>query len=195
MISSNINPRLIVFAAPSGSGKTTIVKHLLQQFKNQLAFSISATTRKKRPGEQEGRDYYFLTPKFFQDLIAKDAFLEYEEVYSGCFYGTLIDEINRITQAGKAVIFDIDVEGALTIKKKFGQQAFLIFVKPPDIDELKNRLKKRGTDSDDMLHQRLAKAEKEMQYAPKFDYVLINEKLELTLQEAERITNDFLNRK
>ena len=185
--------KLIVFSAPSGSGKTTIVRHLLEQKKLNLAFSISATSRKKRGQEKEAEDYYFMSAKAFKQNIKDDAFLEWEEVYRDNFYGTLKAEVERLWALGKNVIFDIDVSGGLRIKRKFPEQTIAIFVKPPSIDELKIRLKKRKTESDDKINMRVAKASAELATAPLFDIVIENDNLDKALQEAENVVSAFLN--
>src|ERR1700744_1661102 len=168
--------KLIIFSAPSGAGKTTIVRHLLSKIPD-LEFSISATTREPRGNEQDTVDYYFISKEDFLHRIAKKQFVEFEEVYSGTFYGTLREEIERIWEKGKAVIFDIDVEGALQKKRKYGKQALAIFVQPPSIEVLIERLTGRGTDSSDKLNERFEKAAKELDYAPKFDFILKNHDL------------------
>lgn len=183
--------KAIIFSAPSGSGKTTIVKHLLKS-NSDLGFSISASTRDKRGRtEKDGQDYHFLTPVEFKELIDKDEFVEWEEVYEGNFYGTLKSEIQRIWDAGKNVIFDVDVKGGLNLKKYFGDKALSIFVKVPSIEVLKARLHDRGTETQESLSRRLFKAEFEMSFADKFDVVLVNENLEKSLAEAQRLYNDF----
>jgi guanylate kinase len=187
------NGKLIVFSAPSGSGKTTIVKHLLDVEKLNLAFSISATSREKRGEEVNGKDYYFLSLKDFKGKIKNDEFLEWEEVYRDNFYGTLKSEVERIWKAGKHVIFDIDVSGGLRIKRKFPEQTLAIFVKPPSIDELKIRLKKRKTESEDKINMRVAKASAELATAPLFDSIIENNDLNIALNEAEELVFNFLN--
>jgi len=186
--------KLIVFSAPSGSGKTTIVRHLLQQEELNLEFSISATSREKRGEEIDAKDYYFLSAKEFKNKIKNDEFLEWEEVYRDNFYGTLKTEVERIWALGKHVIFDIDVSGGLRIKRKFPEQTLAVFVKPPSIDELKIRLKKRKTESDDKINMRIAKASAELATAPLFDIVIENDNLEKALSEAHDLVNDFINK-
>jgi guanylate kinase len=183
--------KLLIFSAPSGAGKTTIVHHLLTKFP-QLEFSISATTREARGEEQDGKDYYFISKEEFLHRIAKKQFVEFEEVYSGTFYGTLRQEIERIWQKGKVVIFDIDVEGGLHLKRKYDGQALAIFVQPPSLEVLKQRLTGRGTDSAEKLKERFEKAEKELNYAPKFDVILKNYDLDTACAEAEQLVGDFL---
>jgi len=185
--------KLIVFSAPSGSGKTTIVRHLLKQKELDLEFSISATSREKRGNEIDGKDYYFLPLTEFKNNIKNDAFLEWEEVYRDNFYGTLNSEVERIWAMGKHVIFDIDVSGGLRIKRKFPEQTLAIFVKPPSIDELKIRLKKRKTEDTDKINMRVAKASAELATAPLFDCVIINNDLEQALNNSYDVVNAFLN--
>ena len=183
--------KLIIFSAPSGAGKTTIVKHLLCKIP-QLSFSISATTRDRRGDEVNGKDYYFISKEDFLHKVAKHEFVEFEEVYTGTFYGTLFSEIQRIWDEGKHVVFDIDVEGGLRLKKKYGEDALAIFVQPPSLEVLIERLTGRGTDSAEKLSERFAKAEKELLYADKFDVVLKNHDLTVACQEAEKLVSDFL---
>jgi len=190
--SKNKQGKLIVFSAPSGSGKTTIVRHLLGVDNLNLEFSISATSREKRGEEAHGKDYYFLSAKEFKNKIKGDAFLEWEEVYRDNFYGTLKTEVERIWALGKNVIFDIDVSGGLRIKRKFPEQTLAVFVKPPSIDELKIRLKKRKTESEDKINMRVAKASAELATAPLFDTIIVNDDLEKALKEAEKKVDDFI---
>lgn len=185
--------KLIIFSAPSGAGKTTIVHHLLTKFP-ELEFSISATTRQPRGDEKNGEDYYFISKEEFLHRIAKKQFVEFEEVYSGTFYGTLRTEIERIWQEGKTVIFDIDVEGGLHLKRKYDGQALAVFVQPPSLEVLIERLTGRGTDSDEKLQERFAKAEKELNYAPLFDIILKNHELDTACADAEKLVTDFLNK-
>jgi guanylate kinase len=185
--------KLIVFSAPSGSGKTTIVRHLLELENLNLEFSISATSREKRGKEVNGKDYYFLSSKEFKNKIKKDEFLEWEEVYRDNFYGTLKTEVERIWAKGKNVIFDIDVSGGLRIKRKFPEQTLAVFVKPPSIDELKIRLKKRKTESADKINMRVAKASAELATAPLFDTVIVNDNLDKALKESETKVSSFIN--
>lgn len=187
--------KLIVFSAPSGSGKTTIVRHLLKQKELDLEFSISATSRAKRGTEEHGKDYYFLSTEEFIQNIKDDNFLEWEEVYRDNFYGTLKTEVERIWKLGKHVIFDIDVSGGLRIKRKFPEETLAIFVKPPSIDELKIRLKKRKTESEDKINMRIAKASAELATAPLFDVIIENDDLDKALAEAETLVGDFVNSK
>lgn len=185
--------KLIVFSAPSGSGKTTIVKHLLQQKELNLEFSISATSRQKRGDEIDAKDYYFLSAKAFKTKIKSDEFLEWEEVYRDNFYGTLKSEVERIWALGKHVIFDIDVSGGLRIKRKFPNETLAIFVKPPSIDELKLRLKKRKTESEGRINMRIAKASAELATAPLFDVIVENDNLEKALDQAQCLVSKFIN--
>ncbi|MDC0341568.1 guanylate kinase [Flavobacteriaceae bacterium] len=179
--------KLIVFSAPSGSGKTTIVQHLLKQESLNLEFSVSATSREPRGEEQHGKEYYFLSLSDFKTHMKQDDFLEWEEVYRDNFYGTLNSEIERIWAMGKNVIFDIDVVGGLRIKRKFPERTLAVFVKPPSVEELKIRLKNRKTESDEKINMRIAKASVEMATAPRFDHVILNDTLEHALEEASKL--------
>ena len=185
--------KLIVFSAPSGSGKTTIVRHLLAQEELNLEFSVSATSRAKRGDEIDTKDYYFLSIDDFKQHIKADEFLEWEEVYRDNFYGTLKKEIERIWDLGKHIIFDIDVSGGLRIKRKFPEQTLAIFVKPPSIDALKIRLKKRQTESQDKINMRVAKASAELATAPLFDCIIENDVLEMAQKEAYTTVSQFIN--
>jgi guanylate kinase len=187
--------KLIVFSAPSGSGKTTIVRHLLEQEDLNLEFSVSATSRAPRSHEVEGKDYYFISLEKFKQHIKNKDFLEWEEVYRDNFYGTLHSEVQRIWNMGKNVIFDIDVVGGLRIKKKYPDITQAVFVKPPSVDELKIRLKKRQTESDEKINMRVAKASIEMATAPQFDHILINKDLDIALKEAHRLVKAFVDGK
>lgn len=189
---SDFKGKLFVFSAPSGSGKTTIVRHLLKQEKLGLEFSISATSREPRGKEKDGVDYYFITKDEFIQKVKREEFVEWEEVYHDLFYGTLKTEVERIWASGKHVIFDIDVVGGLRIKKKFPEETLAVFVKPPDINELIRRLKQRGTESEDKIKMRVAKASVEMALAPQFDTIIKNYDLEIALKEAEKLVEDFL---
>lgn len=184
--------KLIIFSAPSGSGKTTIVKHLLKQ-NLKLEFSTSATSRPRRGTETDGKDYYFLEAEEFRKKIDNDEFLEWEEVYTDKYYGTLKREVERIRDKGNHVIFDVDVVGGCNIKKYYGEHALSIFVKPPSIYELENRLKARSTDSEEVIATRIAKAEYELTFESKFDVVIINDVLEDALIDAENTLKQFLN--
>lgn len=185
--------KLIIFSAPSGSGKSTIINFLLKQNLN-LQFSISATSRDPRGEEKHGVEYYFLSPEEFRSKIANDDFLEYEEVYTDRFYGTLKSEVDRITSTGNNVIFDVDVVGGCNIKKFYGERALSVFIQPPSIEELRKRLEGRGTDAQDVIESRLAKAEFELGFAPKFDIVIVNDDLEKAQQEALNTIREFLQK-
>lgn len=193
-MSENSQGKLIVFSAPSGAGKTTIVRHLLKNEDLNLMFSISATSRAPRGEEKDGVDYYFLGREEFIKHIKDDSFLEWEEVYRDNFYGTLKTEVNRIWKLGKHVIFDIDVSGGLRIKRKFPDQTLSIFVKPPSIDELKIRLKKRSTEDKDKINMRIAKASAELATAPLFDVIVENDDLENALKESYQLVSSFLTK-
>lgn len=184
--------KLIIFSAPSGAGKTTIVKHMLGQDLN-LEFSISATSRGMRHTETDGKDYYFLSPEEFRSKIEHDEFLEWEEVYPGTFYGTLKSEVERIRKNGKNVIFDVDVVGGCNIKKYYGDEALAVFVQPPSVDELKKRLVSRSTDAPEVIEKRVAKAEYELTFADRFDLIIVNDKLEDALIESDKYIRDFIN--
>ena len=184
--------KVLVFTAPSGAGKTTVVKHLLSQYDEHLAFSVSATTRPRRPHEQHGIDYFFLSQADFKQKIEAGAFLEWEEVYPGKFYGTLVSEVQHIWQLGKHIIFDVDVKGAKSIKKYYKEQCLAIFIKPPSLEVLITRLKSRGTESPEALVQRIDRIKNELTYEDQFDKILVNDILEVTLKEAEMIVEEFL---
>ncbi len=190
----NHHGKLIVFSAPSGSGKTTIVRHLLSQEQFNLEFSISATSRAPRGDEENGKDYYFISLDTFKQHIKNEDFLEWEEVYRDNFYGTLKEEVHRIWAMGKHVIFDIDVVGGLRIKKKFPERTLAVFVKPPSVDELKIRLKKRKTESKEKINMRIAKASVELATAPQFDHIILNDDLSKALAEADSLVSDFLKK-
>lgn len=187
--------KLFVFSAPSGSGKTTIVHHLLNQEELNLDFSISATSRPQRGKEIDGKDYHFISPQQFEVFIKNVAFVEWEEVYQDNFYGTLKSEIERIWQQGKHVIFDIDVVGGLRIKKKFPNKTLAIFVQPPSIEEMEKRLRNRNTDTEEKIQERVTKAERELKFAKDFDVVLINDNLETAKKEAFKLVSDFIENK
>jgi guanylate kinase len=186
--------KLIVFSAPSGSGKTTIVRHLLAQEKLNLEFSVSATSREARGEEKNGEDYYFLNIEQFKKHMKNNDFLEWEEVYRDNFYGTLKTEVERIWAMGKNVIFDIDVVGGLRIKRKFPHRTLAVFVKPPSVEELKIRLKKRKTESDEKINMRIAKASVEMATAPRFDFIIENDELSKALIEAEDLVEKHISK-
>ena len=183
---------MLIFAAPSGAGKTTIVHHLLDTF-DSLAFSVSATTRPRRAHEVNGKDYYFISPEEFREQIRQDAFAEWEEVYENLYYGTLKSEIQRLWNAGKLIVFDIDVEGAMNLKKQYPKESLAIFIKPPSLNILTERLRQRKTENEESLQKRLNKAVKELDYENKFDLILVNDVLVDALKEAEHIVRDFLN--
>lgn len=185
--------KVIIFSAPSGSGKSTIVKYILSKYPF-LEFSVSATSRAPRGSEKDGVDYYFFTPERFRELIAQDAFIEYEEVYPGSFYGTLKSEIERIWKKGHTIVFDIDVKGGVNLKRIFGDKALSVFIKPPSIQELERRLVGRGTDSAEAIAKRVGKASEELTYEDRFDRVLINDNLEVAFKEASDIVEDFIGR-
>ena len=184
--------KLIIFSAPSGSGKSTIINYLLTQNLN-LAFSISATSRAPRGTEQNGVEYFFLTPEEFKAKIEADEFLEYEEVYQDRFYGTLKSQVENQLKAGDSVVFDVDVKGGVNIKKFYGGRALSIFVQPPSVEELRRRLNGRGTDAPEVIEQRLAKANYELTFAPQFDHIVVNDNLEKAEQEVYKLVSDFLN--
>lgn len=184
--------KLIIFSAPSGAGKTSIVKKLMELMPEKLAFSVSACTRKQREGEVHGRDYYFISPLEFKQKIEENAFVEWEEVYENGFYGTLKSEIERIRNSGKNVLFDVDVEGGLSLKRAYGKDALAIFVMPPDEEILEVRLRGRGTEDENSLRKRLAKAKKELSYYPKFDLVILNDILDHAVQDAQTQIEKFI---
>ncbi len=185
--------KVIIFSAPSGSGKSTIVNHLLSKFP-KLAFSISATSRAPRGEEEHGKEYYFYSSEEFKDLIQKEAFVEYEEVYSGSFYGTLRSELERLWSDGRIIVFDIDVVGAVNLKKVFGENALSIFIKAPSIEELEKRLSSRGTDSKEEIEKRLTKSKQELEFEKHFDTTIINDKLEQALEQAEKTIDNFIKK-
>ena len=187
------NGKLLVFSAPSGSGKTTIVRHLLQQDDLNLEFSISAATREPRGEEIDGKDYYFMSISDFKKHIKAEDFVEWEEVYRDNFYGTLKSEVERIWAKGKNVIFDIDVAGGLRIKSKFPQETLAVFVKPPSVDELKRRLTERSTETDDKINMRIAKAHVELATAPQFDKIIKNYDLDVAKGEAYELVKSFIS--
>jgi guanylate kinase len=185
--------KCIIISAPSGAGKTTIVQALLQDMK-QLAFSISACSREPRGNEQNGIDYYFLGREGFEQQIAENAFLEWEEVYDGMFYGTLKSELTRIWSEGKTVIFDVDVVGGIHLKQIMGEKALSIFIQPPSMEELSRRLTSRNTDSIDKINMRLAKAQQEIEQAKDFDVIVVNDQLELAIQTVHYAISSFIER-
>ena len=183
--------KVLIFSAPSGSGKSTIVNHILS-LHPEVEFSVSATSRAPRGSEVHGVEYYFLSEDEFREKIARDEFVEYEEVYAGSFYGTLKEEVKRIWAKDHVIIFDVDVKGGVNLKKYFGAKALSVFIQAPSIEELRRRLEKRGTDSPEAIDRRVAKAEEEMTYAPLFDRVLVNDDLETAFKEAEEMVDQFL---
>ncbi len=184
--------KIIVFSAPSGSGKTTIVHYLMSQIDN-LHFSVSATSRAPRGNEINGKDYYFLTPDEFRAKIQNNEFIEYEEVYAGKFYGTLKQQVEKQLLNGENVVLDVDVKGGVNIKKIYGDQALTVFIQPPSIEVLKNRLLKRGTDSLEIINDRIRKAEYEITFAPQFDKIIVNDVLEDAQAQALAAVNAFLD--
>lgn len=188
---SEYNGKLVIFSAPSGAGKSTLVNYLLPQFP-ELSFSISATSRSPRGQEEHGKDYYFLSSEEFKHRVAQDELLEWEEVYAGTYYGTLRSEVERIWAQGKVVVFDIDVVGALNLKKQFGDRALALFVQAPSVEVLEQRLRGRATDSEEKIQQRVAKATVEMARAPEFDKVVVNDDLDTAKAEALAILKNFL---
>ncbi len=186
------NGKLIVFSAPSGSGKTTLVRHLLKQ-NLPLGFSISATSRDPRGEERDSFDYYFMSPKMFRDKIELGEFIEYEQVYKNTFYGTLKSELKRLWGNKKHILFDIDVKGGINIKKIYPENTLSIFIQPPSLEELESRLRKRATDSEEKILERLGKAKKEMSFASEFDILLINDDLNIAKKEIIQRVKDFIN--
>ncbi|MBN1145037.1 MAG: guanylate kinase [Bacteroidales bacterium] len=185
--------KAVIISAPSGAGKTTIVRHLLGIPAFRLSFSVSACTRPMRNGEVDGRDYHFLSVARFKDLIDENAFVEWEEVYKNNYYGTLKSEVESIWDLDRHVLFDVDVMGGLNLKSKFTNQALAVFIMPPSVEVLKQRLETRGTEPEDKIRNRINKASLEMKYARKFDVIVINDKLEDALKETEKLVSDFLN--
>ena len=184
--------KVIIFSAPSGSGKTTIVRHLLERYP-QLEFSVSATSRAPRGQERDGVDYYFLSQEEFAKAVAENRFVEWEEVYKGTCYGTLRSELDRIWGKGHTILFDVDVLGGINLKRIFGADACSVFIMPPSIEELERRLELRGTDAPEVIAKRVAKAEFELTKAPEFDHVVVNDVLDTAVAEVERIVRDFLS--
>ena len=185
--------KVVIISAPSGSGKTTVVNHLLESF-GCFAFSVSATTRAPRGAEQDGVAYHFISVDEFRRRIEAGAFVEYEQVYNGVYYGTLKSEVDRIWGMDKVILFDVDVKGGVSLKKYFGADALSIFVKAPSIKEIRRRLENRGTDSPAFIEERVRKARIEMMYQPKFDYILVNDDLATCLAEADRVVGDFVRK-
>jgi len=186
--------KLIIFSAPSGAGKTTVVKHLLQTMPDKLGFSVSATTRKPRPGEMNGREYHFLSIEEFELKIENNEFLEHEEVYAGILYGTLWSEVRKIWADDKAVVFDVDVQGGLSLKRRFKDNALAVFLRPPNVEVLMERLRNRSTEVEHHLQERMAKANHELSFAGQYDLEVVNDVLEVTFQNCEQIVADFLQK-
>ena len=189
-VKKKIDGKMVIFTAPSGAGKTTIVRHLLEEL-DFVDFSVSATNRKRRKHEVDGKDYYFLSTRKIKTLIDKKAFVEWEEVYEGQFYGTLKSEVERLWKKNKCIVFDIDVKGATNIKKKYKEKCLAVFVKPPSFEVLVERLKNRKTETADSLKKRIKRIKRELKYEDKFDRVLVNDLLQVALKEAEMIVEDF----
>ena len=188
--------KMLIVSAPSGSGKSTIVQWLMKEHPElKLYFSISCTSRAPRGTEQNGVEYFFISPEEFRDRIAKNEFLEYEEVYHDRFYGTLKQQVERQREQGQNVVFDVDVKGGVNIKKHYGDEALSLFIQPPSVAELRKRFEGRGTDSAEAIEERLAKAEYEMTFASQFDYVIVNDDLQAAKQETLSVVMDFLNQK
>lgn len=186
--------KLLIFCAPSGSGKSTIVQWLMKEHPElNMHFSISCTTRQPRGTEQNGVEYFFISPETFREKIANNEFVEYEEVYTDKFYGTLKSQVERQTEAGENVVFDVDVKGGCNIKSQYGDRALSIFIQPPSVDELRRRLVNRGTDAPEFIEERLAKAEYELSFAPQFDVVVVNDDLDKAKAEALKIISDFVD--
>lgn len=185
--------KLLIFSAPSGSGKSTIINYLLSQDLN-LHFSISATSRSPRGEEKHGKEYYFLSVEEFQNRIKNEEFLEFEEVYAGRYYGTLKAEVERILNEGGNVIFDLDVLGGCNVKKYYGDKALSVFIEPPSIEDLRRRLEGRNTETPEQIEMRIERAEKELSYAPQFDVVIVNDKIDDAKAETLRVVKDFLSK-
>lgn len=186
--------KLLIFSAPSGSGKTTVVKHLMESLSDRLGFSVSATTRKPRPGEENGREYHFLSENEFREHINNNEFLEYEEVYQGILYGTLWSEVRKIWDQERIVVFDVDVKGGLNLKKEFGDRALAIFLRPPSIDVLMERLIKRSTEVEHELNERINKARYELSFEDRYDVVVVNDILEETFERCTFLVNEFFEK-
>lgn len=189
---SDMQGKLIVFSAPSGSGKTSVISALKERIPN-FGFSVSATSRPPRGDEQDGRDYFFLSPDEFRSKIERGDFLEYAQVYKDTFYGTLRSQVEAQLEEGRNIVLDVDVEGGLNIKKIYGKRALLIFIMAPSIEELRRRLEQRATDSKEVINMRLQKAEYEMSFAPRFDVVIVNDRLDRAVEQAYGIVNRFLD--
>lgn len=186
--------KIIIISAPSGCGKSTIISEIQKRGRVDMHFSVSATNRKPRTGETHGVNYYFLSDEEFRSAIGKDAFVEFEEVYPGRFYGTLKSEVERRCAAGETVVLDIDVKGGLRVKEMYGDRALSIFIQPPSVDELRRRLESRATDSAEAIDQRVNKAEYELSFAPRYDVQVVNDDLEKAVDETERVILDFIGR-
>ena len=184
--------KLIVVCAPSGSGKSTIIGRLMAADGKRFAFSISATSRAPRGNEVDGKEYYFMSVEEFKERVKRGDFIEYQEVYPGCFYGTLKSEVERAWADGKVMFFDVDVKGGMDIKRLYGEQCLALFIQPPSVEELRRRLVARGTDSMEMIERRVAKAEEELGYAPQFDVVVVNDDLERAVADAKGLIDGFL---
>ena len=192
MNSGNNKGKVLIFSAPSGAGKSTVVKHLMSKY-NFLGFSVSATSREPRGDEKHGKEYFFYTSGEFRKMIEQDLLVEYEEVYAGFYYGTLKSEVQRIFDEGKIAVFDIDVKGGITLKTLYGNCALSVFIMPPSIEALRERLIARGTETEESVKRRVAKAQEEITYASSFDKIIINDNLERCLEEAESIVEQFFN--
>ncbi len=188
----NNRGKVLIFSAPSGAGKSTVVRHLMSKY-NFLGFSVSATSRAPRGDEKHGKEYFFYSAGEFRKMIEKDLLVEYEEVYAGFYYGTLKSEVQRIFDEGKIAVFDIDVKGGITLKKLYGKSALSVFIMPPSIEALRERLVSRGTETEESVKRRVAKAREEMSYSASFDKIVINDNLERCLEEAESIVEQFFN--
>ncbi len=191
-MSNNSNRKMLIVSAPSGAGKTTLINHLLNRGL-PLLFSVSATSRKPRGDEQDGREYYFITARQFRRRIKRDMFIEWEEVYKDHYYGTLRSEVDRILAEGRVPLFDVDVKGGISLKKIFGSEALSLFIMPPSVEELRRRLVRRGTDSPEKIEMRVEKAAREIEYAGEFDTVILNDVLDVACSDIERAVTDFLN--
>jgi guanylate kinase len=187
-----INHKIIIIAAPSGAGKTSITRYLLNKFPNQLAFSISAATRQPRGQEKDGKDYYFISPEEFRQKIKEDAFIEWEMVYEGKYYGTLKSEINKIWSAGKIPVLDIDIKGAINVQKQYPAESVSLFIEPPSVSELRKRLESRGTETPESIEARISKATYELSFKDNFDHIILNDVLEKACIEAAEIVTGFL---
>lgn len=185
--------KIIVVAAPSGCGKSTIINAVMEDAELNLGFSVSATTRPPRPGETEGVSYYFMTEEAFRETIAEGGFIEYEEVYPGRFYGTLQSEIERITDSGRNIILDLDVNGALGVKKLYGKEALTVFIEPPSLEELRRRLEFRGTESPEVIDVRIDRAQYELSRAPEFDRRIVNDRLDVAIKQTRNLLEAFVN--